>query len=103
MGFILLKHLERIYNMENKKEIKRKIRNWKKIKRNARVGTELRRNCNKEIRKLKKQLALDYNCDDPEKMELIDKIQKVYKHYADLTKYTKEELIKHLDIITRKE
>lgn len=88
--------------METEKEIKRKIRGLKKIKKTVKVGTRVRRDINKEIRKLKKQLELVCKCDDSEKLELIEKIQGIYKHYGNLTKFTKEQLQKHLDIIIRK-
>lgn len=37
----------------------------------------------------------------PEKIELIKKINTVYLHHIDLTKYSAEELEKHFNLITK--
>lgn len=86
--------------MESIKELKSKIRALKKLKRQTQVGSQTRRDINRQIRELKKQGNIAGQVDQ-EKAILIDKINKVYKHYADLTKFTTEQLQKHLDLILK--
>jgi len=84
-----------------KKEIKRKLRMLRKFKKDTRVGTEDRRNINRQIRKLQKEFNNIYNCKDPEKKALIDKINKIYPHANDLRKFTIEQLQFHYDKIKK--
>jgi len=85
------------------KEIKRKIRMLRKFKKDTRVGTEDRRIMNKRIRKLQKELDSIYNCKDPEKKNLIDKINARCPHTNDLRKFTKEQLQSHYDKLLTEE
>ena len=86
--------------MIDKKETKRKIRKLKKIKKDTRIGTEARRNINKHIRILQGKIDEVYNCDNPEKIELINKITSIKHHNTDLKKFTITQLQYHLQKIT---
>ncbi len=87
--------------MINTKETKRKIRKLKKLKKDTRVGTEARRRINKHIRELQEKIDRIYNCDNPEKLELIDKINAIYPHVNDLRKFTVKQLQFHYDKIAK--
>lgn len=88
--------------MIDKKETKRKIRKLKKIKKDTRIGTEARRNINKHIRILQGKIDEVYNCDNPEKLELINKINAIYPHINDLRKFTVEQLQFHYNKINKR-
>ena len=85
----------------NDREIKRRIRVLRKLKRDTRVKSEARREINRKIRELKKDLNKGVEI-SPEKTELIEKINAVYKHYNDLRKFTIKQLQFHLEKIIGK-
>ena len=91
--------------MFNDKFLINKIKQLKKIKNDLPMKTQQRRDINAEIRKLKKQLNMNYDI-TPEKMKLIDKIYKckpyLKKLKIELLKFSIEELKFHYKKIRKK-
>jgi len=81
------------------KEIKKSIRQLNKLKKNTQVGTEARRDINRHIRKLKNKLDNIIHCDNPEKLELIQKINTIRPYFTDLRKFTVKQLQYHYNKI----
>ena len=95
--------------MTDIKEQKKLIRQLRKIKKDTPKKTQARRDINAKIREAKKKIQelRGYEKITPEKAELIKKIYK-YTPYLknlvgfDLSKYTIEQLQKHLENIKRR-
>jgi len=79
------------------KETKKLIRQLRKLKRQCQVGTQQRRDINRQIREIKEKEIIPI---DNEKQKLILEIQQKQPDFKslgiDLSKYTVEQLQKHL-------
>jgi hypothetical protein len=87
------------------KEIKLEIKRLRRLKRECRSGTPERINLHRKIKELQEQLK-GVTIIDKDKQPLIQEIYRldplIEEMGMDLTRYTVEELQKHIDIIKRK-
>lgn len=90
----------------NIKDVKSQIRMLRKIKKDTHKGSEERHDLCRRIRELRKQLIPYTKEISPAKQKLIDEILKKRPEYnilgMNLTLYTEEQLIKHLEYIQNK-